>query len=344
MNSSILKAFISFVVLPVALGGMSALAGTIDVSWTGAAVSSFNHSGYWGTAANWSDGAVPNNGDGTTYNVTLPSFGSVQYQVGVNVSTTVDSVTVDPAANLFMDPNTPSSTLNVTGNVYVTGAGSGCSGLPYYCGTFVGGPIHVSGTIYNNDGEVVASPGTFATSAYVQSGAYSYGQIDGDTTANLASGSINGGRFVMFGSKLNGNLAINGGTFEANCLAYGTCSIDGNLAVSDAGTVATQPSTGGRFLSISGDASLAGTLDLNFSGLPGLPSYDVMTYSAENGKFSTVDATGLNGSEKLKLEYGPTALVAVISTPEASSIVLVGIGLLALTFALRRSAARPQTR
>jgi hypothetical protein len=131
---------------------------------------------------------------------------------------------------------------------------------------------------------------------------------------------------------------MNGGTLQANC-GPAVCVINGNLAMATAAALATQPSTGGGVLSVSGDAALAGTLDLNFSGLPVLPSYEIMTYSSETGTFSAVDATGLNSNEKRTLEYGPTSLVALISTPEPSSGLLLAAGLLAWTFISRHKLA-----
>jgi hypothetical protein len=152
MKASILRAFGSFAVLSVALTGVNIFADAIDVSWTGAAIPVFQGSGYWGTAANWSDGVVPNNSSSTTYNVTLPSslpIGNVQYGVGIDVNTTIDSLTVDPNALLYFGAGTAGTqpgTLNVTGNVYVTGPGA----------SFLGGPAaQVGGTVYNQGSAVL---------------------------------------------------------------------------------------------------------------------------------------------------------------------------------------------
>jgi hypothetical protein len=191
MKPSILRAFGSLLILSAALGGVNVLADAIDVNWTGAAVPVFQGSGYWNTAANWSDGVVPNNSGSTTYNVTLPStlpIGNVKYQVGIDVNTTIDNLTVDPNAFLYFGSSTfgtPPGSLSVTGNVYVTGPGA----------TFFGGfpAAQIAGTVYNQ-GDVLLA---FTASGYVQSGANSYGQIDANSDANT-NASVSGGQFVLF--------------------------------------------------------------------------------------------------------------------------------------------------
>ncbi|HTV56508.1 MAG TPA: hypothetical protein VMI06_16550 [Terriglobia bacterium] len=332
MKSSILRILTLHMVLAVALVSVSAFAGTINVSWTGAASGFGNLSGNWATPGNWSGHTVPNNSDGATYNVTLPTLlplGDFYGYVVSDANGTIDSLTVDAGANVY----TGGGALNVTGNVYVAGSGRDCFDSQSHCGSFSGGLGHVAGTIYNQNGAAFFSAG-FTAPDYVQTGAGSWAQISEGSTMNVSDSSINAGQFVMYNT-LNGNLAINGGTLDADCFVTGgRCLVNGNLKFSTAGTLATQASVHGPSLPVSGDATLAGTLDLDFSGLPVLPSYEVMTYSSETGQFGTVDATGLNSSERLNLDYGPTALFAVVSTPETSPILLLATGLLALAFAV----------
>lgn len=339
MKSSMLRALTSLVIFSFALAGVSALAGTINVSWTGAASSFGDLDGNWGTPGDWSGDTVPNNSDGTTYNVTLPTLlplgNFYGYQVA-DANGSIDSLRVDAGANVYPG----GGALNVTGNVYVAGSGMDCFDYQSHCGSFSGGLGHVAGTIYNQNGAVALSS-DFTAPDYVQTGAGSWVQISEGSTMNVSDASVNGGQFVMYGNAFNGNLAINGGTLDVDCFVTGDrCLVNGNLTFSTAGTLATQASVHGPSFPVSGDASLAGTLDLDFSGLPVLPSYEIMTYSSETGQFSTVDATGLNSSEKLKLDYGPTALFAVVSTPEMSSILLLATGLLALAFVFRCKPAR----
>jgi hypothetical protein len=125
------------------LVGVSALAGTINVSWTDS-----SGTGNWDTAGNWSDGVVPNNSNGTGYNVTLPSRlpnGSTEYYVSDDGSQTIDSLTVDANAGLV----TTYGSLGMTGNIYVRATPTGCPGEGIEglgCG-HLGGPIHANGSI-----------------------------------------------------------------------------------------------------------------------------------------------------------------------------------------------------
>jgi hypothetical protein len=333
MKFSILRILTSLMVLPVALVSVSAFAGTINVGWTGAASGFGNLSGNWGTPGNWSGDAVPNNSDGTTYNVTLPTLlplGDFYGYVVGDANGTIASIRVDAGANVYIG----GGALNVTGNVYVAGSGMDCSDYQSHCGSFSGGLGHVAGTIYNQNGAAAFAAG-FTAPDYVQTGAGSWVQVGEGSTMNVSDASVDAGQFVMYGKAFNGNLAINGGTLDADCFVTGDrCLVNGNLTFSTAGTLATQASVRGPSFPVSGHATLAGTLDLDFSGLPVLPSYEIMSYSAETGQFNSVNATGLNSSEKLKLDYGPTALFAVVSTPETSPILLLATGLLALAFAV----------
>jgi hypothetical protein len=60
-----LRRGISRLAIALALAGISALAGTINVQWIG-------DIGNWNTAADWSGGVVPNNRGGNSYSATLP--------------------------------------------------------------------------------------------------------------------------------------------------------------------------------------------------------------------------------------------------------------------------------
>jgi hypothetical protein len=64
------------------------LAGQIVSVWDGGA-------GNWGTAVNWTPDGVPNNGGGNTYDVRIDDGNAVASDVTLNLSSTIDLLTVD---------------------------------------------------------------------------------------------------------------------------------------------------------------------------------------------------------------------------------------------------------
>jgi hypothetical protein len=89
---SILRVLISLSVLSLGLGAVSAQADTFDVNWIGP--TGMGGNGNWSAAADWSNGGVPSNGGGNTYNVTLPDYSTGNYTVNLDISPTIDGLTV----------------------------------------------------------------------------------------------------------------------------------------------------------------------------------------------------------------------------------------------------------
>ena len=80
--------------LAAALGAnQPALAGQIISIWNGGA-------GTWGTPANWTPVGVPNNGGGNTYDVRIDNGNAAASNVTLNISPTIDLLTVDAAERL----------------------------------------------------------------------------------------------------------------------------------------------------------------------------------------------------------------------------------------------------
>ena len=314
MRCLTVRAFVSLAIFLFALGGVIVRGGMIDESWIG------GNGTAWGTAANWSGGVVPNNSDGTNYNVTLPTSGA--YGVYVNVNATIDNLTVDTQD--LDDGSSGAGTLNVTGNVYVNPTA-----------IVNAQKTRVAGTFYNESASVDLP---FAASDYVQSGD-SDGYIFG--TSNTNATIDGGGLWFACSSTLNGNLTMNGGGLGVGgACNNGSALIDGNLVIAAPTFTEVSLTPGSGPLSVAGDATLAGTLLVDIYGLPPLPSYEIMTYSAETGTFEGAQVSGWPGT--YTLEYGPDDLTLLFTpaVPEPFSVVLVGGGLLVLSLLARRKLAK----
>src|SRR5262245_40469628 len=85
----------------LALGGLlgSGQLFAVDTSWVGPAA------GSWSTAANWSGAAVPNNGvpAATRYNVFIDAGNAQNTAVTLNISATMDNLTITSADQLSVN-------------------------------------------------------------------------------------------------------------------------------------------------------------------------------------------------------------------------------------------------
>ena len=71
-------------------------------------------------------------------------------------------------------------------------------------------------------------------------------------------------------------------------------------------------------------------------------TFDILTYRAETGEFSTIEWTGLYPNQTVSLVYGPTELDVVVhgnALPEPTSLLLMSTGLLGLAYHRQRNLA-----
>ena len=272
------------------------------------------------------------------------AVGSGGYTQDGAVSTRVESggrLTVDGAygqgnGSTQVEGLLSASLFHVTGGT--VGVGSGGTVL-------VGGDGYIQGnatTTLSRHGLLVVSGGDFSQEIGTTT------HLDGTLTAN----NLNNSGLVDGSGSLRGNL-VNRGTLspgdgQPGARTPGIFSVSGDYAQSGFLDIDIAGEGANDLLRIGGTASFDGTLDIALdAGF--VPSdgarFMIATYTASAGTFYNVFGTGLPEGDRWLAIYDPDALyvqfVSVTnSVPEASSGVLLVLGLLASGLASRRGLRR----
>jgi hypothetical protein len=235
-----------------------------------------------------------------------------------------------------------------------------------------GAQLSVSGGV-NNSGTITVSPSTLGpsgveSSSFINSGTLTVGaagasenassltvgsggtytQTAGSTrvsgTLMAPSVNITGGKLFGRGT-IDGNV-VNSGTVSAEDLSAPTLdttlTINGNYTQSANGTLVVDLNCCAlSSLDVTGKASLDGTVDFDFLGVPG-PNTDFAGFlkaGSVTGDFTAVNIVGINcptcrfDPSTLSLDTGSAQPTP---SPELGSLILFGTGLLGLVFLLRR--------
>jgi hypothetical protein len=343
MKSITLRALSSLPVLYFVLSGVSAFAGTINIQWLSLA------GGNWSTAADWSGGVVPNNSGGNSYNVTLPSYTP---EIVLDMSATISSLVVQPAPNSSLFP----LLFGAIGQTLTTGSMDNAGHVIF------DGDLNVGGNLNNMDeleehsltgGGTLNNTGDFRVDSsaqvkhLIQTGS-SGSTLHPGSTLSVVDAVVSGGFFELAGT-MNGDLSMGSGTFDTEDSGAGcyVCSgtLNGNFSASSSITYReTIAQSAWSHLAVSGDATLAGTLDMDFVPAKFVDgtTFNLMSYAAETGEFNTFDWAGLYPNQTVTLNYGPHGLDAILHgrpLPEPASFLLMGAGLLAMALGLRRKLA-----
>ena len=294
--------------------------------------------GNWSNGAQWSLGTSP----GSNNDAFIYSGGNDLVTLNVG-STTVDALTVGGAANGFTSQLTDGGTaqnLNILKGLTV-----GQNGVFSLTG---GSTVTAGATSFNAGAVSIGTPSSFSTTGgYFQSGGST--KVDGSLSAG-GNVFINGGTLLGNGGKITGNVT-NAGTVSPGDTtgSAGKLAIAGNYVQTSAGIF--QLNIGGLtagsefdLLAITQMATLSGTLDISLinSFLPS--NGQIFTFltagGGVNGIFGTVNGLNYaNGHFTIAYNSNSVQLDFVgnqTGTPEPGTLLLLGSGMLSLSYGVRR--------
>jgi hypothetical protein len=297
-------------------GAIGIRAGTINSVWNGG-------TGNWSVPTDWTPHAVPNNGGGSVYNVTIDSGGSDL--VSLDIHATIASLVLGGTSGSSTLQNLlgKAESFEVTGATTINRTGvltfGNSSALKFDGGLTAGGQFNLNGATATiggsgtwksgssadiSGGSTLTVNGTLTNSSASFYTGYPNG---GGNTLTVNGGFTNSGSFYMYGStfsgtgdtlKVTGTLTNNAGAFlnlqdnSADVANVGTLSNSGTVYVGKGTTLnLTSQANGITDVPAGSTLTVAGTLKAGTAnGLAKLGSVEG-TLNLENGQ-TTGDAPG----------------------------------------------------
>lgn len=291
----------------------------------------------------------------------LPGGASNTFLAGNNEI--VNASTIDIEADEFVTTEFSANTIKVANGATVSGTLIEAGGGPITQGTAIPSSpmlnVSSSGTLIDNgDAQIYtpaingkpAVPGTVNNAGAVTIGPTgtldtsggNYNQSAGSTDLNgtlIANATVTGGTFSGSGT-VKGSLAVTGGMLQPS----DPLTVDGDFTLGLDGAFTEDFSGGTNFgaLDVTGLTTLAGTLDINlldnFFPTNGEQFAILESTGGLSGSFSTIDGLnfGQGGAGRWTISYSNNTVTLTADTPEPGSLLLLGMGLIAMGIFARR--------
>ncbi len=261
---------------------------------------------------------------GGTYNVTGTLELSTPNSQSNNIVTDAASITLTGTSSEILNQSNGNALATLAS---ITNKGSF---------TLAGNQSFTSAGAISNAGAVKVSSGSTFTvgngGSYTQTGGTTTvdGTLATSATASFRSGSMfpigagsisfNGGSVFGNGGNLAANVSSSATLTPADSsTSTGTLAVTGNYTQNSTGTLNASIASATAYsqLSVSGSASLGGTLDIGRLGgyvPPVGASFTILSAGSVSGQFSTVRGTGINGSEHFVVNYNSNNVTVSVAS------------------------------
>jgi fibronectin-binding autotransporter adhesin len=224
-------------------------------------------SGNWNNTASWSPATVPNNGGGNTYDVTLLSSPAVD--ITLNISPTIDTLTMDSGSELTTSASTTLTTTGLTNAGYIS---------------------------FTNSNTLTVN-GTTTTSGTLVLGSSSTGNFNGSLTNSSSFDTYGGSTATVSGAFTNNSGGVVQLESSGDVLKVGSLTNNSYISIATGATLDITGGGSGITDVVSGSTMyVSGTFNVINMGTPASALADLTTVAGnliwENGQTLTDTPTG----------------------------------------------------